>query len=140
MGSAFASMVQFDLGAVRQRVADYSALALLARLENRESDAAMEIARSLSRALVRGASTDIVLDESDRAELRRVLEGWSSEGELPGELHRLYEALPGERLPWEIHLQGRSSVGSPGLGEASRTPFRRRSRIPQQSSGSTPRR
>src|SRR5918996_545784 len=136
MGSAFASMVQFDLGAVRQRIADYSALALLARLENRESDVGMEIARSLSRALVRGASTDIVLNESDRAELRRVLEGWSSEGEL----HRLYEALPGERLPWEIHLQGRSSAGSPGLGEASRTPFRRRSRIPQQSSGSTPRR
>src|ERR687891_2010343 len=104
MGSAFASMVQFDLGAVRQRVADYSALALLARLENRESDAAMEIARSLSRALVRGASTDIVLDENDQAELRRVLEGWSSEGELPDELYWLHMALTSERSPWEVHL------------------------------------
>lgn len=133
-------MIQFDLGAVRQRVADYLALALLARLENRESDVAMEIARSLSRALVRGASTDIVLDESDRAELRRVLEGWSSEGELPDELYRLHMALTDERLPWEVHLQGRSSPGSPGLGEASRTPFRRGSPIPQRSSGTTLRR
>ena len=140
MGSAFASMVQFDLGAVRQRVADYSALALLARLENRESDAAMEIARSLSRALVRGASTDIVLDENDQAELRRVLEGWSSEGELPDELYWLHMALTSERSPWEVHLQGRSSPGSPGLGEASRTPFRRGSRTPQRSSGPTRRR
>jgi hypothetical protein len=125
MGTTFASMVQFDLGAVRQRVADYSALALLARLENRESDAAMEIARALSRALVRGASTDIVLDENDQAELRRVLDGWSSEGGLPDELYRLHMALTGERSPWEVHLQGRSSPRSPGLGEASRTPFRR---------------
>ncbi|MGH3090726.1 MAG: hypothetical protein ACRDOG_00115 [Gaiellaceae bacterium] len=140
MGSAFASMIQFDLGAVRQRVADYSALALLARLENRESDVAMEIARSLSRALVRGASTDIVLGESEQAELRRVLEGWSSEGELPLDLYRLHMALTGERSPWEVHLQGRSSFGSPGLGEASRTPFRRGSRIPPRSSGTTLRR
>jgi hypothetical protein len=140
MGSAFASMVQFDLDAVRQRVADYSALALLARLENRGSDAAMEIARSLSRALVRGASTDIVLDENDQAELRRVLEGWSSEGELPDELYWLHMALTGERSSWEVHLQGRSSPGSPELGEASRTPFRRGSRTPQRSSGPTLRR
>ena len=62
-------MVHFDLGGVRHRVADYSALALLARLENGESDVTMEIARSLSRALVRGASTDIILDENGQAEL-----------------------------------------------------------------------
>lgn len=140
MGSAFTSMVQFDLGAVRQRIADYAALALLARLEDRESDVAMEIARSLSRALVRGASTDIVLDERDQAELRRVLEGWSSERELPLELHWLHMALTGERLPWEMHLPGRSSPGPPGLGEASRTPFRRVSRIPERSSSTTLRR
>ena len=133
-------MVQFDLGTVRRRVDDYSALALLARLENRESDIAMEIARSLSRALVRGASTDIVLDEGDQAELRRVLEDWSSAGELPDELRWLHMALHGERLPWEAHLQGRSSLGSPGLGEASRTPFRRGSRIPERSRGTTRRR
>jgi hypothetical protein len=139
-GNALASKVHFDLGTVRRRVDDYSALALLARLENRESDVAMEIATSLSAALVRGASTDIVLDEGDRAELRRVLEGWSLEGEPPDELHWLYMALHRERLLWEAHLQGRSSVGSPGLGEASRTPFRRGSRVPERSSGTTPRR
>jgi hypothetical protein len=133
-------MVQFDLGGVRHRVADYSALALLARLENGESDVTMEIARSLSRALVRGASTDIILDENGQAELRRVLEVWSSEGELRDELYWLYMALIGERLPWEVHLQGRSRLGSPWLGEASRAPFRRGSRIPRRSSGTTLRR
>jgi hypothetical protein len=133
-------MVQFTLGAVRLPVGDYSALALLARLETRESDVAMEIARSLSRALVRGASTDILLDEHDQAELRRVLDDWSSEGELSNELHWLHVALDGERLPWEAHVQARSSLGSPGLGEASRTPFRRGSRITERLSGTTPRR
>jgi hypothetical protein len=128
------SMVQFTLGAVRLPVADYSALALLARLESRESDVAMEIARSLSRALVHDALTDIVLDESDQAELRRVLESWSSEGELSDELRWLHVALDGQRLPWEAHLQARPSLGSPGLGEASRTPFRRGSRITERSS------
>ena len=133
-------MVQFTLGAVRLPLADYSALALLARLEYRESDVAMEIARSLSRALVRGGSTDIVLDQGDQRELRHVLEDWNLEDELPDELRRLHMALHGERMPWEVHLQGRASLGSPGLGEASRTPFRRGSRIPERSSGTTPQR
>jgi hypothetical protein len=66
-----------------------------------------------------------VLDEGDQAELRRVLEEWSSAGELADELRWLHGALDGERLQWEAHLQGRSSLGSPGLGEACRTPFRR---------------
>jgi hypothetical protein len=106
-------MVQFDLGTTPRPVDDHSALALLARLENRESDIAVEIARSLSRALVRGASTDIVLDESDQAELRSVLEDWSSEGELSDEFRWLHMALHGERLP---RRGGRRDGRGPSVG------------------------
>jgi 56kDa selenium binding protein (SBP56) len=60
--------------------------------------------------------------------------------ELPEELRWLHIALDGERLPWEAHLRGRSSLRSPGLGEASRTPFRQGPRITERSSGTTPQR
>lgn len=95
-------MVQFTFGRVRRRIDDYLALALLARLEERQTDTAQEVSRSLSHALARGSSTDIVLDELDQAELRRVLEDWSLESPLPDELRWLRMALHGERLPWDV--------------------------------------
>ena len=98
------AQVQFSFGGVHRRIDDYVAFALLARLEDRQSDIALEIARSLSRAVARelaGSSTDIVLDEVNQAELQRVLDDWSCESPLPDELRWLRLALHGERLPWE---------------------------------------
>ncbi|MGH2780489.1 MAG: hypothetical protein ACRDLA_03560 [Thermoleophilaceae bacterium] len=78
------------------------ALALLDRLERRSSVAALDLAKSLARAVASGASTHIVLDEDQQAELIHVLEEWRAEGEIAAELRWIYMALRGERLPWEL--------------------------------------
>lgn len=95
-------MVRLRFDAVRRDLDDCLALALLDRLERRSSVAALDLAESLARAVASGASTHIVLDEDQQAELLEVLEEWRADGEIAAELRWIYMALRGSAFPGSL--------------------------------------